>query len=56
VFGNVEKPPPVAAWPKRLGGFPFWRGAERFLDALQPVYPGASRHGLEIFRGEERTA
>jgi uncharacterized Zn finger protein len=55
VFGAVEKPPAAAAWPKRLGGFPFWRGTERFLDALQAVYQDASRHGLEVFRGEERT-
>jgi uncharacterized Zn finger protein len=54
VFGDVEQPPAAAAWPKRLGGFPFWRGTERFLDALQAVYREASRHGLEVFRGEER--
>ena len=34
---------------RRLGGFPFWRGARPFLDALQPVYSSASSKGIEIF-------
>jgi hypothetical protein len=37
--------------PRRLGNFPFWRGAERFLDALEPVYAQASQRGLEAFLG-----
>ena len=39
-------------WPKRLGNFPFWRGEERFLDAITPVYTQASPRGLELFLGE----
>ena len=37
-FGDVQTPPVSAALPKRLGSFPFWRGAERFLDAPEPIY------------------
>jgi uncharacterized Zn finger protein len=51
-FGDVTRPPVAAAWPKRLGSFPFWRGEERFLDALEPVYRAASPRGLEVFAGQ----
>jgi uncharacterized Zn finger protein len=51
-FGEVQVPPASAAWPKRLGSFPFWRGGERFLDALEPVYRQASQQGLAAFLGE----
>jgi hypothetical protein len=48
---------PVAVWPSpghpnRLGSFPFWRGGERFLDALESVYRQASQQGLAAFLGE----
>jgi hypothetical protein len=33
-------------------GRPGWRGGERFLDALEPVYRQAAREGLATFRGE----
>jgi uncharacterized Zn finger protein len=52
LFGAVQAPPVSAAWPKRLGNFPFWRGGQRFLEALEPVYRQASRQGLATFRGE----
>jgi uncharacterized Zn finger protein len=52
VYGDVQAPPVSAAWPKRLGNFPFWRGGERFLEALEPVYRRASRQGLATFLGE----
>jgi uncharacterized Zn finger protein len=52
LFEDVAKPPLAAAWPKRLGSFPFWRGAEGFLDALEPLYREAGRHGLSLFLGE----
>jgi uncharacterized Zn finger protein len=51
LFGEVNTPPVNAALPKRLGGFPFWRGAARFLEALEPVYTQASARGLELFIG-----
>ncbi len=40
------------AVPKRLGAFPFWRGKERFLDALVPHYGAAARRGLAVFEAE----
>jgi uncharacterized Zn finger protein len=52
LFGEVRVPPAPAALVKRLGSFPFWRGEERFLGAIEPVYTQASRHGLDIFLGE----
>lgn len=51
LFGEVKAPPVNAALPKRLGNFPFWRGTERFLEALEPVYTQASARGLEVFLG-----
>jgi uncharacterized Zn finger protein len=52
VIGEVQTPPLSAALPKRLGNFPFWRGEERFLDALEPLYRQASQRGLDVFLGE----
>lgn len=49
LFGKVRVPPVPAALPKRLGSFPFWRGEERFLEAIEPIYTEASARGLEIF-------
>jgi uncharacterized Zn finger protein len=54
-FGEVRLPPVSAALPKRLGAFPFWRGSERFLDAIEPVYENASPRGLDIFLGESES-
>jgi uncharacterized Zn finger protein len=54
--GEVRLPPVPAALPKRLGNFPFWRGAERFLDALEPMYTQAAPHGLRLFLGEREKA
>jgi uncharacterized Zn finger protein len=50
--GDVRLPPVDAAGPKRLGGFPFWRGTDRFLDALVPTYSAAARRGLAVFEAE----
>jgi uncharacterized Zn finger protein len=52
LFGEVRTPPVSAGLPRRLGSFPFWRGAQRFLDALEPIYAQASLRGLEVFLGE----
>jgi len=40
--GEVRMPPVSAALPKRLGNFPFWRGSERFIDAVETIYTQAS--------------
>ena len=58
-LGEVRTPPLPAALLKRLGTFPFWRGNERFLDALVPVYPRASERAQEALlesRNEDRIA
>jgi uncharacterized Zn finger protein len=51
VFGEVRVPPTPAALLKRLGNFPFWRGEERFLSAIEPVYTQASARGVDVFLG-----
>jgi hypothetical protein len=48
-FGDAQLPPVSAALPRRLGNFPFWRGGERFLDAIEEIYTQASPYGLDIF-------
>ncbi len=42
-------PPLQAALLKRLGSFPFWRGNERFVDGLVPVYKAASESAQELW-------
>ena len=54
-LGEVQVPAMPASLPKRLGHFPFWRGEERFLDALEPIYAAASPVGLDVVLGECRT-
>ena len=51
-FGEVSIPSLSAALPKKLGSFPFWRGKERFLDAMETIYSKASPVGLKVFLGE----
>jgi uncharacterized Zn finger protein len=55
LLGDVRLPPVTASLPKRLGNFPFWRGEERFLDAIEPIYAAASLIGMNVFIGERRT-
>lgn len=51
-FGELHLPPVDAALPKRLGHFPFWRGTERFLETIEPVYRQAAPRGLDAFLGD----
>lgn len=51
-YGEVRVPPVSAAGPKRLGGFPFWRGTDHFLDAIAPTYPAAAQRGLALFEAD----
>ena len=55
LFGEPTRPPVSAAWPRRLGNFPFWRGQEHFLDALTAIYRAAGERGLKVFLGEHST-
>ncbi len=52
VFGEVKCSTTSAALPRRLGGFPFWRGQEHLLDALEPIYRAARETGMRTFTGE----
>jgi len=52
--GDAAAPSVSAALPRRLGNFPFWRGTDRFLDALEPIYRQAAQAGLNVFLGERR--
>lgn len=52
VFGSVQAPPVQAHLLKRLGNFPFWRGTERFLTVLEPIYSIASPLGISASLGE----
>ena len=54
LFGEVRIPPTPATLIKRLGNFPFWRGQEKFLSAMESVYTQASPRGLEVFLGEQK--
>lgn len=47
-LGEPPTPPLPAALPKSLGGFPFWRGEENFLNFLEKVYKETVRTGMEI--------
>ena len=51
LLGGVLIPLAPAALPKRLGSFPFWRGEERFLEAIEPIYVQASPLGMNVFLG-----
>lgn len=42
-----------ASLPKRLGSFPFWRGREDFIAAMEDIYRRASEVGLRVFLGGE---
>ncbi len=50
--GDVRAPAVPAALPKRLGNFPFWRGAERFLETMERIYQQATGLGLRVSAGE----
>ena len=52
LFGEVAAPPVAAALPRRLGGFPFWRGAQPILATVEPVYTAATPRALDRFLGQ----
>jgi uncharacterized Zn finger protein len=54
IYGEAQPPPVSAAWLRRLGKFPFWRGEVPLLETLQPVYAKAAETGLVTFLGESR--
>lgn len=52
VYGVVEAPPVGAALIRRLGGFPFWRGKEPFVESVEPLYARASERALDVLAGD----
>jgi uncharacterized Zn finger protein len=52
MLGEPRTPPVAAALPRRLGHFPFWRGEQPLLDALEPIYRAASASGLALYTGD----
>lgn len=52
LYGEVQAPPVGAALIRRLGGFPFWRGREPFVESLEPLYARASERALDMLAGE----
>ncbi|MFB3825207.1 MAG: SWIM zinc finger family protein [Bryobacteraceae bacterium] len=48
LLAGAETPAASAALLKRLGPFPFWRGACRLQEALEPVYKAASEKAADI--------
>jgi len=56
LFGVVEAPRKAAALPKRLGNFPFWRGEERFISAIEPLYSQTDKFGMEVFLGSYKSS
>jgi uncharacterized Zn finger protein len=51
MWGAMQTPTTPAAIVKRLGNFPFWRGEEKFLSAIEPLYVNASMRGVEVLLG-----
>ncbi len=52
LFGLVEPAARSAPILEQLGGFPFWRGATEFREALDPIYPAAAAMAMAAFVGE----
>jgi hypothetical protein len=42
-----------AALLRRLGGFPFWRGEQPLLQAVESIYSAASEIGVDLVIGEQ---
>lgn len=51
-FGPAPASTATAPLVRRLGPLPFWRGEERFLDAMYSVYARATPRGWTVWSGE----
>jgi hypothetical protein len=51
-YGEVNTPPVTAALVRRLGKFPFWRGEQALVSAVEPAYVAVSALGLKTVLGE----
>ena len=47
IHGTASVPAVAAALPKRLGGFPFWRGERDFVSTMEGIYRSAAQEGLK---------
>jgi uncharacterized Zn finger protein len=54
-YGPALKNAVAAPLVYRLGALPFWRGQERFLDAMDGVYTRAAPLGWSVWTGEPTT-
>lgn len=45
-----------AALPKQMGNFPMWRGDERFVKVMEPIYRQASVYGVNAHLGIRKDA
>jgi uncharacterized Zn finger protein len=50
---DIPEPGIPAVLPKRLGRFPFWRGQEEFLTAMERIYRAAAPVGVNVLLGEK---
>ncbi len=55
-FGEVRIPSAPAVLVRRLGSFPFWRGDESFVPAMERIYREAAAAGMEVFLGQRDLA
>jgi hypothetical protein len=51
LYGSVNLVTEPSPWARRLGGFPFWRGEEDFLEAVGQVSRRAADAGLRAYLG-----
>jgi uncharacterized Zn finger protein len=51
-FGSAPACADAAPLVRRLGALPFWRGEERFLDAMHSIYARAAPRGWTVWSGE----
>jgi uncharacterized Zn finger protein len=51
LLGSLPQGGATAALPKRLGGFPFWRGKQRFQETLDSIYAAAGARAAKLLSG-----
>jgi uncharacterized Zn finger protein len=56
VCGEMRTPPVSGAWLRRLGAFPFWRGDQPLVEALEPTYRRAAELALDLCLGQAAPA
>lgn len=54
-YESMSIPSDNAAAIKRWGGFPMWRGTEKFLDMMDDIYKNASVRGANTYAGVDTT-